>query len=85
MRRPEGGLSGALGGIPGSTRDQERFGFAATAMIALLASMLSVEAEGQGGGLFSAVDPSAERARAPDPSDTITLRRRVVGIDCKML
>ena len=55
--------------------------------VVLLGLLLTATVEGQGNGLFSAVEPAAARTRtlASASTDATTLRRRVVTINFGML
>ena len=59
----------------------------AAVTVVLLGLLLTATVEGQGNGLFSAVEPAAARTRtlASASTDATTLRRRVVTIDFGML
>ena len=59
----------------------------AAVTVVLLAVLLTATVQGQGGGLFSAVEPAAARTRtrASVSTDALTMRRRLVTIDFKML
>ena len=59
----------------------------AAVTVVLLGLLLTATVEGQGNGLFSAVDRAAARLDSPAPAslDATTVRRRVVTIDFGML
>ncbi len=61
--------------------------FIAVITVVLLALLLTAAAEGQGGGLFFAVNRGAEQLDSPVPAllDATTLRRRVVTMDLDRL